>query len=126
MRASLNLRSPGVLATIGVGATLLLTLVVAVALSRTRGAKAVSDNAALIGALVGLGGVFTTQLVNSALEARRAEQARDSEQNQWRREIEIGSERAQDAVLQSYFDQMSQLLLDKDRPLREPEEGDEV
>jgi hypothetical protein len=78
MGSALRLRSPAVLMTvIGVGATLVVTAaVVVVLLLFGSGAKAVSDNAALIGALVALGGVFTTQLVNSALEAQRAEQAR--------------------------------------------------
>jgi hypothetical protein len=34
--------------------------------------------------------------------------------------------RAQDAVLQAYLDQIGQLMLDKHRPLRHSEEGDEV
>jgi uncharacterized protein YjbI with pentapeptide repeats len=42
------------------------------------------------------------------------------------RELEIADQRAHDEALQSYFDQMSQLLLDKDRPLRQSEEGDEA
>jgi Pentapeptide repeats (8 copies) len=92
----------------------------------TSGPKAVEDNAALIGALVGLGGVFTTQLVNSALEDRRAQVARDTEQAQRKRELEIGRQRSQDDALQAYFDQMSQLLLDKDRPLGQPQQWDAV
>jgi hypothetical protein len=42
------------------------------------------------------------------------------------RQLEVENERAQDAALQAYLDQMSQLLLDKDRPLRQSEEDDEV
>jgi len=34
--------------------------------------------------------------------------------------------RAEDAPLQAYLDQIGQLMLDKDRPLRYSEEGDEV
>jgi len=112
------------------------------------GAKAISDNAALIGALVALGGVFTTQLVNGALEAQRAEQARNSEQAQRdqvhetlraqrERELEVESQRARDDaeqtyldqmadLLQTYFDQMADLLLDEARPLRQSSEGDVV
>ena len=126
MRARLNLRSPGILATIGVGATLLLTLVVAVALSRTGGAKAVSDNAALIGALVGLGGVFTTQLVNSVLEDRRAQTARETQEQQQSREYELAFQRSQDDLAQTYLDQMTALLLDQDNPLRQSENDSEV
>jgi uncharacterized protein YjbI with pentapeptide repeats len=82
-------------------------------------AKTVSDNAALIGALVGLGGVFTTQLVNSALEDRRARQARDTEQAQRQRELEVGDQRAQDEALQTYVNEIGQQLLDEKRPLRQ-------
>ena len=55
----LTLRSPTVLAAIGVVATLVLALMVVITLRLTGDASAVSDNAALIGALVALGGVFT-------------------------------------------------------------------
>jgi len=72
-------------------ATLILALGVAYVLWRTGGAKALSDNAALIGALVALGGVFTAQMVSIALNA-------DS---------------AQHEALQAYLDKMSELLLDK-------------
>src|SRR5215217_7788034 len=78
-------RSPIRLAAIGVGATLAVTVIVIVTLLQTGGQKAISQNAAVIGALVALGGVFTTQLVNSALE----------------------NQRAQDDALQKYLDQVS-------------------
>ena len=65
-------RNPLVVAAIGVGATLVLALLVVMTLLIARDAKAVADNAALIGALIALGGVFTTQMVNTALEDRRA------------------------------------------------------
>jgi uncharacterized protein YjbI with pentapeptide repeats len=41
------------------------------------------------------------------------------------RPIEIADQRRQDDALQAYLDQIGQLLLDKDRPLRQSEEGDE-
>jgi len=41
-------------------------------------------------------------------------------------ERQIEEQRAQDAALQVYLDQMSSLLLDKDRPLRQSKEGSEV
>jgi uncharacterized protein YjbI with pentapeptide repeats len=41
-------------------------------------------------------------------------------------ELEVENQRAQDSVLEAYLDQMSQLLLDKDRPLGHPRKGDEV
>src|SRR5829696_10090312 len=128
MGSALKRRRPAVLTVVGVGATLGVTAVVVVVLLRFGGgAKAISDNAALIGALVALGGVFTTQLVNSALEAQRAEQARNTEQAQRERdrnteqaqrerELEVGGQRAQDDAAQAYLDQMTNLLLDKDSP----------
>lgn len=42
------------------------------------------------------------------------------------REISIENERAQDEALQAYLDQMSTLLLDEARPLRQSGEGTEV
>jgi uncharacterized protein YjbI with pentapeptide repeats len=39
---------------------------------------------------------------------------------------EAEDKRAQDEALQAYLDQIGQLLLDKDRPLRQSKEGDEV
>jgi uncharacterized protein YjbI with pentapeptide repeats len=60
-----------------------------------------------------------------AEEARR-EREREAQAAQRERAIEVENQRAQDEALQAYLDQMSQRLLDKDRPLRESEEGDEV
>jgi hypothetical protein len=124
MSSSLKLRSPALLTIIGVTATVVVALMVVITLLLTGGRKAVSDNATLIGALVALGGVFTTQIVNSALEAQRAQQARnteqvqrerdrEAEQAQRERELEVGAQRAQDDALQAYLDQMSRLLIDK-------------
>jgi uncharacterized protein YjbI with pentapeptide repeats len=45
---------------------------------------------------------------------------------QRKREQDIAEQRAQDEALQAYLDQMSQLLTDKDRPLRQAKENDEV
>ena len=42
------------------------------------------------------------------------------------REQQIANARTQDEALQAYLDQMGQLLLDKERPLRQSKEGDEV
>jgi hypothetical protein len=126
MGSALKWRSPAVLTAIGVAATLLLTLGVAITLLLTSGPKAVEDNAALIGVLVGLGGVFTTQLVNSALEDRRAQGARETEQGQRQRELEVALQRSQDDALQAFLDQISQLLTDKERPLRRARPGDNL
>jgi hypothetical protein len=43
-----------------------------------------------------------------------------------RTDREIADEARQDDILQAYLDQVGQLLLDKDRPLRQSERGDEV
>jgi uncharacterized protein YjbI with pentapeptide repeats len=61
------------MAGIGIVSTIVVALVVVIVLLLTGGGEAVPDNAALIGALLALGGVFTTQLVNIALEAQRAQ-----------------------------------------------------
>ena len=95
-------RSPTALATIGVVMAVVLALTVITALLVTGGPSSVSTNAALIGALVALGGVFTTQLVNSGLEAQRA----------------------REAALQKYIEQMGKLLTDSDRPLHRSALGD--
>jgi uncharacterized protein YjbI with pentapeptide repeats len=103
MGSALKLRSPAGLTAIGVSATLVLALVVVMALLRTgTGTKAVSDNAALIGALVALGGVFTAQMVSIALEARRT----------------------REAALQNYFEEVSKSLIEQ--PLRRASPGDNL
>jgi uncharacterized protein YjbI with pentapeptide repeats len=58
-------------------------------------------------------------------EARR-EREREAQAAQSERELEVENQRAQDAALQAYLDQMSQLLLDKAPPLRQSEEDSEV
>ena len=85
-----NWQKPKVQATIGGVATLVLALGVIVALLATGGGSAVSDNAAVIGALIALGGVFTTQMVNAALE----------------------NQRAHEAALQKYLEQVGKLLIE--------------
>jgi uncharacterized protein YjbI with pentapeptide repeats len=109
----LKSRSPARLTVIGIGTTLVLTAAVVVVLLRFGGgSKAVSDNAALIGALIALGGVFTTQLVNSVLEAQRAQEAQKTEQAQRKRELEVGAQRVQDEALRAYLDQMNRLIIE--------------
>src|SRR5215211_4131901 len=116
-----HFRNPVVLTAVGVAATLVLTAVVVIVLQQTGGAKTVSDNAALIGALVGLGGIFTNQLVNSALEDRRAQGGRETEQEQRDRELALQQQRAQEDALQVYLNDMGYLLLERDMPLRQSE-----
>jgi len=81
----LQLRSPAVSFVIGVVVTVVLAVGAVMALLLTSGAKAVSDNAPLIAALIALGGVLTAQLVTIALEAQRA----------------------QDSALQAFLDQIA-------------------
>jgi hypothetical protein len=107
------LRSPAVLAAIGVVATLVLALAVVMALLQSGDANAVSDNAALIGALVALGGVFTAQIVSIALDDRRTHEARNLE-----------AQRVREAALQNYFDNVGELLTEK--PLRRASPGDNL
>jgi uncharacterized protein YjbI with pentapeptide repeats len=63
--------------------------------------------------LLGIGLLF--QIQQNEVEERRLE----AEQH-------IEEQRAQDEALQTYLEQMGQMLLDKDRPLRQSKEGDEV
>src|SRR5215207_8802396 len=63
--------------------------------------------------LLGIGLLF--QIQQNEVEERRLE----AEQH-------IEEQRAQDEALQTYLEQIGQMLLDKDRPLRQSKEGDEV
>lgn len=63
--------------------------------------------------LIGIGFVF--QIQQSEVEERRLEADRHIEE-----------QRAQDEALQTYLEQIGQMLLDKDRPLLESKEDDEV
>src|SRR5687768_15097236 len=103
---SFGLFRPAVLTVIGVSTTLVFTAVVVMILLRTGGPNAVSDNAVLIGALVGLGGVFTSQMVNAAIEYQRSENARKADlaervrerlsaEAQRTRELELAEQRNQ-------------------------------
>jgi uncharacterized protein YjbI with pentapeptide repeats len=69
----LKLRSPIAVAMFGVVATVFVALLVVFTLFRAGGTQAISDNVAIIGAVAALGGVFTTQMVNTALENQRAQ-----------------------------------------------------
>jgi hypothetical protein len=97
-------RSPAALAISGVGVTLVLALIVVIILGLTGGATSISANAALLGALIAFGRVFTTQLVSTGLE----------------------SQRPREAALQKYFEQVGKLLADKDRPLQRSTLGDNL
>ena len=86
---------------------------VVIALFGTGGTETVTANAALIGALVALGGVFTAQMVSIALDDRRAQETR-----------ELEAQRAHEAALQKYFEQVGTLLIEK--PLRKASPGDNL
>jgi hypothetical protein len=124
MSSNLNLRSPAVLTAIGVAATLVLAVAVVMLLLRTGGAKAVSDNAALIGALVALGSVFTAQMVGIALEDRRTQEARNIEERRTQEARELEAQRAHEAALQNYFEQVGTLLIEQ--PLRRASPGENL
>src|SRR5215218_4595141 len=113
MSSNLNFRNPIVLTAIGVFATLVLAIVVVMVLLRTGGAKAVADNAALIGALIALGGVFTAQLVSIALDDRRTQESR-----------ELEAQRAHEAALQNYVEEVGTLLIEQ--PLHRASPGDNL
>jgi hypothetical protein len=59
------------------------------------------------------------------LNRAQQERERKAEDAQRERELEVENQRAQDEALQAYFDQIGQLLLDKDRPLRQSKGGDD-
>jgi|SRR5215212_2371710 len=119
-----NFRSPAVSVAIGVVATVVVALVVVIALLRTGGSNAVSDNAALIGALVALGGVFTTQLVSIALDDRRAQEARNIEEQRTQESRKLEAQRAHEAALQNYVEQVGTLLIEQ--PLHRASPGDNL
>jgi hypothetical protein len=59
-------------------------------------------------------------------QAQQAQEKRErrAEEDRRTRELEVENQRAQDAAFQAYLDQMSQLLTDKDRPLKRSQPGD--
>jgi hypothetical protein len=99
---------------IGVVATLVLSLAVVVVLARTGDPNAVSDNAAVIGALVALGGVFTAQMVSIALEDQRTHEARALEDRRTQEARDLEAQRAHEAALQNYFEQVGKILIEKE------------
>jgi hypothetical protein len=103
MSSTLSFRNLIVLIIIGGAGTLALALAVVLVLSWAGGLGAVSKSAALIGALVALGGVFTAQMVGITLEQQRTQHS-----------MMLDERRAQQEALQAYLAKMSELLLDKD------------
>jgi uncharacterized protein YjbI with pentapeptide repeats len=84
----------------------------------------VSDNAAVIGALVALGGVFTAQMVSIALDDRRTQEARALEDRRTQEARDLEARCAGEAALQNYFEQVGELLIEK--PLRRASPGDNL
>jgi hypothetical protein len=72
--------------------------------------------------LIGVFGVLLTAWFGWQLNQHQ----NDIEDRRVKSERKLEKLRAQDAALRAYLDQMSSLLLNKDRPLRQSEEGDEV
>jgi uncharacterized protein YjbI with pentapeptide repeats len=67
-------------------------------------------------------------IAGGGLWFNRQQQERQQEENRQQQErgLEIENQRAQDEALQAYLDQMGQLLLDTNSPLRQSGEGAEV
>jgi hypothetical protein len=57
---------------------------------------------------------------------QQQERQQADNQRQQERALEVESQHAQDAALQAYLDQLSQLLLDKNKPLSETQPGDNL
>jgi uncharacterized protein YjbI with pentapeptide repeats len=60
------------------------------------------------------------------LNRAQSEREREAEEARREHELDVENQRAQDAALQAYLDQMSQLLTDKDRPLHRAQVGDHL
>jgi hypothetical protein len=121
----LNWRNhPAFWAAIGIVVTFVLAGVVVVVLRQTGDPTAVSDNAPLIAAVIALGGVGTTQMVSIALEGRRTREARELEDGRTRGGRELEAQRANEAALRNYFEDVGKLLIEK--PLRQTSPGDDL
>jgi len=81
----------------------------------------------IVPAVIAAGGFwFNQQQQERQRQDDLSKQAIQREDNrlQQERELEIENQRAQDEALQAYLDQMGQLLLDKEQPLRQSKEED--
>jgi uncharacterized protein YjbI with pentapeptide repeats len=85
--------------------------------------RALRDHGALITALLALVGVLITQIVttNNAREGLEAQQALEDARAQTQQDLE--EDRAREAELQTYLNDMGEMLLDSDSPLPEAEPG---
>jgi uncharacterized protein YjbI with pentapeptide repeats len=109
----LKLRNPAVLFVIGVVVTIGLAAGAVLALLLTGNAKAVSDNAPLIAAVIALGGVGTAQMVSIALEDQRTRETRALEERRTQEARDLEAQRAGEAALRNYFEDVGELLIAK-------------
>src|SRR5215213_9797283 len=125
MGSNLKWRNHPVLwAAIGVVVAIVLAAGVVLALQRTGDAKAGSDNAPLIAAVIALGGVFTAQMVSIFLQQQRTREARTLEDRRTQEARNLEAQRAGEAALQNYFENVGKLLIEQ--PLRRASPGDNL
>ena len=115
---------PVLWAAIGVVVAIVLAAGVVLALQRTGDAKAGSDNAPLIAAVIALGGVFTAQMVSIFLQQQRTREARTLEDRRTQEARNLEAQRAGEAALQNYFENVGKLLIEQ--PLRRASPGDNL
>jgi hypothetical protein len=89
----------------------------------------------LVPVMLAIGGLLITQMERySARRGQELQEAslqmdREVTQSQMafqREQLQLSLRRQEDERLQAYFDRMTQLLVDRDKPLRQSKEGDEV
>jgi hypothetical protein len=83
----------------------------------------------IVPAVLALGGYLFTRSENQRTlqsSTQQREVDREVAKEQAETDREIADQRRQDDTLQAYLDQIGQLLLDKERPLRQSKEDDEV
>jgi hypothetical protein len=83
----------------------------------------------IVPVVLALGGYLFTRTENQRTRQSANDQKdldRELANQQTESDRYIADQRRQDVTLQAYLDQIGQLLLDKDRPLRQSKEGDEV
>jgi hypothetical protein len=85
---------------------------------------AVKNNAALVTAVLALFGVLITGAINTYIANKDQAAQREVEAFNAQKQRELEAEKAQNAALQTYLDQMGQMLLNQD--LLSSEEGSEL
>jgi uncharacterized protein YjbI with pentapeptide repeats len=79
---------------------------------------------AVVGAVVGLAGVLITQVLTHRRHSQTIEQTAAAHEETLRHTAELEAQRAHEAALQKYFEQMREALADPKRPLRRSTMGD--